>query len=334
MPLDLVVPDLLLPADAPAALRDLRLPWAERWLARADRERVAIRGVDAWLGRAFALTEPLPVAAVTLAGDGAAREGTWLRADPVHLRLAQDGVTLHDASVLDVTRGEATALVSELQSLFASDGLEFVAPVPERWYVRVPEGEAPRTTPLDEAIGRNVFGLLPKGAGRINWGSAITEAQMVLSTHAVNAARESAGHPAINSVWFWGAGTAPPAPVSAYALVHADHPFARGLGKISGTRTLPAADGFARIDAVRPDEWVLVVEDRLTRALRSGGEEAWAQAAQALDAAWFAHLGAAAERFEGVRLVLPTARDTVVATLGAQSKWRWFRARRPLAAHA
>jgi hypothetical protein len=334
MPLDLVVPDLLLPADAPRALRELRLPWAERALARADRERVAIRGLDAWLARAFAVAEPLPVAAVTLAGDDAPRAGTWLRADPVHLHVGQDAVALHDAAILGVTRDEAAALVAALQSLFGADGLEFLAPVPERWYVRVPEGEMPGTTPLDEAIGRNVFGLLPRGAGRINWGAAITEAQMVLSAHPVNAARAAAGRPAINSVWFWGGGATPANPVSSYALVHAGNAFARGLGKLSGTRTVPAGAGFAQIDAVRPDEWVLVVEERLTRALRSGGEDAWVRAAQTLDTEWFAGLGAAAERFEGVRLVLPSARDTLVATLTPRSRWRWWRARRPLATHA
>ena len=37
MPLDLLVPDLLPPPDAPAAMRDARLPALEKWLGRADR---------------------------------------------------------------------------------------------------------------------------------------------------------------------------------------------------------------------------------------------------------------------------------------------------------
>ena len=334
MPLDLVVPDLLLPPEAPAAMRELRLPWAERWLARADAQRVAIRGLDAWLARAFALAEPPPVAAITLAADDAPREGAWLRADPVHLHIGQDAVSLHDATVLGVTREEAAALVAALQAHFASDGLEFIAPAPDRWYVRIPEGEMPTTTPLEEAIGRNVFGLLPKGAGRINWAAAITEAQMVLAGHAVNAARERAGLPAINSVWFWGEGAAPARVESSYALLYTGNAFARGLGKLAGTRTLPPAAGFAQIDAVLATQWVLVVEDSLTRALRASGEDAWVQAAQLLDAGWFAGVGDAAQRFDGVRLVLPGPRDTLVATLTPHSKWRWLRTRKPLAAHA
>ena len=334
MPLDLVVPDLLLAAGAPGAMRELRLPWAERWIARADPQRVDIRGLEAWLARAFAIAEPAPAAAIALAGDDAARPGSWLRADPVHLRIGQDAVALHDASVLEVTRAEATDLVAALQAHFASDGLEFLAPVPDRWYVRVPEAELPRTTPLAQAVGRNVFGLLPRGSGRINWGAAITEAQMVMSTHAVNVAREEAGRPAINSVWFWGEGSVPSQVASPYALVHAADAFARGLARLAGVRAPGAAGGFDAVDAVGPAEGVLVVEDGLTRALRGGGEAAWADAARDLDDRWFAHLGSAAERFEGIRLVLPGPRDTLVATLGPQARWRWFRSRKPLTAHA
>ena len=38
--------------------------------------------------------------------------------------------------------------------------------------------------------------------------------------------------------------------------------------------------------------------------------------------------------FEAVRLVLPGARDTLVATLRPGSRWRFFRSRKPLAAYA
>jgi hypothetical protein len=328
VPLDLVVPDLL---TSPA--RDLRLPHAERWLARADSQRVDVRGIESWLARAFGVAEPVPVAAITLAGDIGAREGQWLRADPAHLRIGQDSVALHDASILEVTREEAAALLEALQANFASDGLEFAAPRPDRWYVRVPEGEMPRTTPLAEALGRNIFQLLPKGSGRINWGSAITETQMLMSAHPVNTTREEQGKAAINSVWFWGGGTLASQPVSTYSLVHAHEPLARGLGTLAGVRVLEPVD-FAHVDAVRASEWVLVVLDGLTAALHSGDPDAWAITARQLDEQWFAHLGAAAERFDGVRLVLPGARDTLVATISPTAKWRWLRSRKPLATYA
>jgi hypothetical protein len=334
MPLDLIVPDLLPSADSPEAMRALRLPWIERWLARAEPQRLAHRGLESWLARAFSLPDPPPVAAVTLAADDRPREGAWLRADPVHLRLATDAVTLHDASALEVTREEAAALVGALQDHFAGDGLEFVAPAPDRWYVRVPTGEVPRTKPLAEAIGRNVFGLLPRGEGKIKWPAAITEAQMVLGAHPVNQAREDAGKPAINSVWFWGEGVLGSPVRSSYALVYANDAFARGLGKLAGVATHPTPRGFPGVDAVRADEWVLVVDDRLTLALRAGGEPDWSAAARALEEAWFASLGDALDRFDGMRIVLPGPRDTLVATVSPNARWRWLRKRKPLAAHA
>ena len=133
MPLDLVVPDLLLPVDAPQALRSQRLPALESWLARGLVRRLPHRGLEAALAATFGLPAPAPIAALTLAADDAPRAGGWLRADPVHLRVGQDAVALYDAGILKVTRDEANALIAALQSLFADDGLEFVAAKSERW---------------------------------------------------------------------------------------------------------------------------------------------------------------------------------------------------------
>ncbi len=256
-----------------------------------------------------------------------------MRADPVHLRIDHDYLKLHDAAVLEVRRDEADALAGALQDHFRQDGLEFRAPSPHRWYVRAPAGGLPRTTPLEDALGRDVFGLLP-GNTAINWRSAITEAQMVMGAHEVNARREAEGKLAINSVWFWGEGVAPAPAARRHALVYAADVFARGLGLLSGADVRPPAKAIAELDLARPEDSVLVVFDGLTAALRRGDEAAWRGAATALDETWFAGLGEAIERFDHVRLVMPTGKDTRVASLSGASRWRWFRARKPLAAHA
>ena len=333
MPLDLVVPDLLPPEDAPAVMRELRLPWVERWVARADRRRLPFKGANAWLGHAFGISGALPVAAVTALADDLPN-ANWLRADPVHLRVSGDGLTLHDSSVLGIEAAEARSLVAALQAHFAADGITLHAPVPDRWYARLPAAETPRTTPLENAIGRDVYGLLPRGTGELNWPSAITEAQMVLSASDVNVLREAAGKPPVNSVWFWGEGALPASVESSYALVYAREPFAKGLARLAGVRSPELPARWDAIDAVRAEEWVLVVDDRLTQAVRAGDEAAWAAAANTLDEGWFSHLGEMAERFDGVRLVLPGPRDTLVADLPPNARWRWFRTRKPLAHHA
>jgi hypothetical protein len=333
VPLDLLVPDLLALGDDPSALSELRLPALERWLARADSVRRPERRAIGLLADAFSLPSPPPVAAITLAADGTQASGGCLRADPVHLQMRQDAVALHDSAVLGVTREEADALVAELQRHFGAEGLELLAPVPERWYVKVPSQELPTTVALDAALGRNIHGLLPLGHGRINWPSALTEAQMLLAGHEVNARREAHGLPEINSVWFWGEGALPARVARPYALVYADEPFARGLAVLSGARVAGLPRGPSALDAVAAGETALVVLDGLTAPLRRGDIAAWREAATRLDDAWFMELAAAIERFDAVRIILPARNDTLVANVTAGSRWRWLRRKKPLAAH-
>jgi len=334
MPLDLLVPDLLAPAEAPKGLRDLRLPALEKWLARADVERSAAVGPDAWLARRYGLVPPPPVAAIALAGEDAPRAGEWLRGDPVHLRIDGDSLVIHDASVLALGLEDARALVAALQAHFAQDGLRFHAVAADRWYVEVPQGEQPSTVPLDEARGRNAFGLLPSGGKRINWASAITEAQMVLSAHEVNQRREAAGEPAVNSVWFWGEGRTPGPLGRRYDEIHADAPFARGLGRLSAATVRRRPEGIGEVDLLPEPQSALVVLDPLTAPMHRVAIDEWRAAADAMDERWFRELGAAIERFGTVRIVLPRAGDTLVATLGPAARRRWLRRARPLATHA
>ena len=156
--------DILLPGLLPAASLKTRLPQLERWLARAELAREPSRSLEAWLGRRYGL-DPAPVAAVSLAVDEAPQPGQWLRADPVYARIERDTMVLHHGAVLAITPDEARALVASLRELFAGDGLEFHVPRPDRWYVRVPAGELPATTPLSQALGADVFGRLPRGTG-------------------------------------------------------------------------------------------------------------------------------------------------------------------------
>jgi len=333
MPLDLLVPDLLLAADAPAPFRAQRMPGLEKWLARADVRTEAGATATSWLGAAYGLGAPLPVAAISRAGEGAEADGAWMRADPVHLRIDHDYLKMHDASVLGVRREEADALLAALQEHFRADGLELHGAAPDRWYVKAIGGGLPRTTPLEDALGRDVFGLLPHNTA-INWRSAMTEAQMVMGAHEVNARREAQGELAINSVWFWGEGSLPARLPRPYSLVHAADPFARGLGARSGAEVRAVPVGIKDVDLVAPGDGALVVIGDLTPALRRGDAPAWQAAATALDGRWFSDLGAAIERFQRVRVILPSVKEIRVATLTPAAKWRWFRARKPLAAHA
>ena len=331
MPLDLLVPRLLPPANAPTEMTALRLPALERWLAAAELSQHPATGPYAWLAAEFGVAEPAPVASIALAAERGAAEGTWLRADPVHLRIDRDAVRLHSAAVLDIERAEADALVDTLQKHFGGDGLEFVAPSPERWYLRVPAGEAPATTPLPNILGRSVHEHLPRSSGAINWRTALTEAQMLIGAHEVNVRRESAGRPAINSVWFWGEGERPSKVSNRYDLVAAEDRFACGLAVLSGSRS--GGPG-AIPDDISRESRVLVMEEALAHALERSDIPAWHEAAEKFDAAWFAKMGDSLARFGAIRVILPRDRDTLVATLKRPSLFDRLRTPKALAAYA
>jgi len=328
MPLDLLVPDLLLPEDAPGRLREARLPHAEKWLARAAFAREPRSDALRWMAGTHGLPEPIPAAAISRIGEGNGAEGQWLRADPVHLRVDNDGLVLHDPAALSLTLDEAQALAGALSRQFAADGLAFEVLAPGRWYVRY-RGESPRTVALADAFGRNIFGLLPTGSRDLSWANLLTEAQMVLAGHAVNETRS----PPVNSVWFWGEGAAPPSLAHRYDVICAEDPFARGLARLSGARMEPTPPHLGALLA-NPGESVLAVVESLTAPLHRADAEAWLAAAGRLDADWFARLGEAIARFGTVRVVLPGERATHVATLTPSARWRWFRPRQRLAAHA
>jgi len=323
--LDLLIPDLL---RAPGALSAPPLPSLEKWLARAEIARVP-GGAIAWLGTAFGLAHPVPVAAIETGGEGA-----WLRADPVHLRVVREGVQLMPAAALGIAGDEAGALVEALNAHFREDGLVFVASAAGRWHVRVPADELPRTLAPEEARGREVALVFPEGSGSISWRRALTEAQMVLAVHGVNERRESAGKPAVNSVWFWGGGSLPAHAASPYRWIASTDAFVRGLGRLTATpaATLPAT--IADIPDFPQGGAMLVELAGLQAAIDSADAEAWRDEALRLEREWFARLGSVIARFGRVRLVLPAEGDTLVATLEGSARWRLLRGAKPLASYA
>jgi hypothetical protein len=334
MPLDLVVADLWPPTDAPAEMRTLRLPSLEKWLARADIRRVEARGAADWLAAAFGLRTPAPVAPIALAAESRVPDGAWLRADPVYLRIDRDMTAMHSAAQLAIGRDEADALVATLQAHFANDGLEFLAPSPERWYIHVPAGEIPETIPPGEARGRDAQRLLPVSRGSLNWAGLLTEAQMLLSSHDVNVRRENASRPPINSLWLWGGGELPASVACDYRRIYANEVFARGLGVLAQARVADVPRTLGELRDAPPNEWLLVVIDALSDLVQRGDAAGWADAARALERDWFDAIPQAVDRFGSVRVVLPGPKDTLIAGIGRAATRRWFRRRAPLSSYA
>lgn len=240
--LELYIPALFTqppPADEP-------LPAAlATWMARATPHKSECPSDEALLCAAFgmpmahAVAHDLPTGALALLGDGGdPADGFWLHADPVHMLARRTDLVLVDAAQFPLRADEADALVDTLNAHFAEDRLEFVAPAPTRWYLRLPGPIDLRTVALDAATGRSVDPLLPTGNDALAFNRRANEIQMLLHGHPVNAARAERSEPEINSVWCWGAGRLPERLRTACAW-WTDSPLARGLARHAGAVVRP-----------------------------------------------------------------------------------------------
>ncbi|MCS6785492.1 MAG: hypothetical protein NZ524_00445 [Thiobacillaceae bacterium] len=224
-----------LPSDWPR-----QAPALARLLARG-RQLAAEVSLTRLIARAFGLDDGDGLAAHSLKAEGLAAQGSaWLRADPVALHFVQDRlVFLHPADT-PLQPAEADALAATLRPYLAAEGLELFTPHPQRWYLRLPAAfTAPQAAPPDALAGRAVEAHLPRGMDAAGWRRRLTELQMLLHDHPVNRAREAAGLPVINSLWFWGGGRPRPPTSPGVTRVLANHPLACALAATSGIGCSP-----------------------------------------------------------------------------------------------
>ncbi len=219
--IEILVPELLDAVRQVGRARDDAALRIARRLALADRIAIADSGYEAAVLSLFGLRDvgqdTPALAGVTAAFDFDldAPPTDLLRADPVHLRADRSRVILFDAPIVGLDGDEADALLALLNESFMEDGITFKrGRSPLRWYVSVPNVAATSTRSPRALRGKAIEPFLDdvRRAGALN--RLMTEVQMLLHEAPVNAARENAGKPPINSVWFWGAG-APPARASA-----------------------------------------------------------------------------------------------------------------------
>ncbi|MEG2806307.1 phosphoglycerate mutase [Stenotrophomonas sp.] len=234
-------------------------------LGRAARSSVA-GGERAQLQRHFQL-QPAhwPVAALTRQLDvGDAGDGIWLRADPANVVPDMQGARMMGhGDTLRPDAEDVAQLLPALQPLFAGFGFVLDAPVPSRWYLRLPAGTTlPVFDAPEEVLGDDLFAHLPEGDAGRRWRALLTEAQVVLHTHAWNQQRVAAGKRAINSLWFWGGGELPQAVHTGHAQVRSREALLQALARAAGVQ----ADGDQQVDAL--------VDLRQLRSLEQLGNDA------------------------------------------------------------
>ncbi len=300
-----------------AAALELLLTRAQRAPADTDIETVLCRLFDVTLRP----DSDVPIAPVTYALDhGEPPPGYCLRADPVHAVADRDVLRMLDPRTLSIAPSEARDLVATLNSHFTQDGLHFIAPRPERWYLMLSADPLLRTHPLAHTIGASLHDYLPFGAHGKRWQGVLNEVQMLLHEHPVNNAREARGELPINSVWFWGGGHVPSLTQKKWAQVWSDDAVALGLAKLSHVPRTGAPDA-ARAwlnAAITPGDHLLVLPAVTREALVS------------MNAAWFAPLSEALKNRRLQRLTLHLLNGAAYS-IDASALKRWWLRRRPLA---
>ncbi len=318
-----VIPDLFLPPGlAEEVCAGLRTPALGKILARAQSAHLPAASIEDWLCAAFAV-ENQGVAPVTLQADGG-DPGTayWLRADPVHLILRHGELILRP---ITADAGEAAALCDSLNRHFEDEGLHFIAPQPQHWYLRLNTAPALSTHPLAQVAGRDIHGYLPHGADALQWHRLLNEIQMLLFAHPVNQAREARGDWLINSVWLWGGGHAPEKLLRPWDSVYTDNALGAALAKVAGARPAPLPADGARCLAATEGK-TLIIWDGLSQALQHGDLGAWRESLQQFERYAVPLLRAVRSgRIEKITLDVLQATGSRRFTLTRRTAWRLWR---------
>ena len=318
MQLILVLPGL--PELRAGIAASVRAPALAHLLAMAGAPTRESGGIAAALAARYGVTRQAdwPLAPIRLAALGVDPGAAfWLAADPVTLTVGRSDVRLAGV-VEDLSRTDADALVATLNAHFASDGLTFVAPRADAFFVRAATRTRLSTHPPGAALGRPLHQLLPEGADAGAWRRWQSEIEMLLHEHPVNVERERAGRSPANSVWFSCGGTMPQPPVPAVSIrTFAAAGIAAALAAHVGSpaRALPSHLGAAREDAGAAASMVVVLEPALDVATL---ERAWA--APARDAL-------AGGAFASVTLLADDMGDAVAWHARRPGFWRRFAGR-------
>ncbi|WP_407276281.1 hypothetical protein [Halothiobacillus sp. DCM-1] len=216
--LDCFIPGLNPPPDEEGAtwLRPEETPWLNRWLQRHPPSAVrndpaqdaqarllpgtVVRASAAWL--AECQSQP----ALATAPTATLPTGSSLAfLHPVHLQAGIDTAVVLGERFLALTPDERRAFETDLRAFLAEDALHLLTAPSGRWYLAIPPdsplGDA-ALPPLGEALNRSAQSFF-EGDERRALRRWLTELQMWLYSHPVNAERARRGQPEMNSLWLW-----------------------------------------------------------------------------------------------------------------------------------
>lgn len=278
MQLHLVFPGLLWPQKAlHDTAFDLELPALARLLGRASKRWQPQLSLEAWLCREFGiLAEEPPVAALRLLGEGGQPgRDYWLCADPAHLGVSQSRLSLKS---LAIDPGTMQQISASLSPHFRDPSAQYVAG--SHHYLRLATLPAIITTPPSAVIGRAIPSEHLRGPEARAWLRLGNEMQMLLHALPANREREDLALPAINTLWFWGAGSLPQRSPSPYQAIFGDHALLQGLAAWGG---IPYQENFPELAGLPRNGMNLLLINDLQGPAQELDAEAWRQALEKIE---------------------------------------------------
>ncbi len=268
----------------------------------------------------------LPVAALTRSIDaGKVELGSWLRADPVHLKADRDRVVMFGNRDLNVTMTEAVQLANEFNHFFCEDDIRLETPTPTRWYLRLPSPPRIKTTPLADVVGQDIHPLLPRGEEAIIWHKLLNESQMLFHSSETNQRRTANGQPTINSLWLWGGGPLPERKPVDWQGIWSSETLASALAEYFGiahTSTPVSAENL--LNHTKANEAHMVILEGATEAAQFQDIGAWRQFIEEFSSEWITPLLQAIKegRLNGCRIVSTEGENFTVTTKNLRRWWK------------
>jgi hypothetical protein len=293
---------------------------------------------ELWIARALGLADGVAPGLATSAMRGYGldpEDGTWFIVNPAHIQIASSHLMMGDTRQLGLGETDARALFDSARACCEEAGYTLLYGAPDTWFLRADEWDGIRTSSPDAAVGMNLTDWMPSGSPSRAFRKLQNEVQVSWYTHPVNAARESRGQAAINSIWPWAG--------ASIASEHAQRLIAKAGGKAV---TPPAVSTYAtpgwltaladqRLDSLddivgklaggKDEHGRLFACGTVAAAAIAADWHAWLQEMHALEAALFAPLLAALKqgRIRQLRLVL-SHRDGHLETTTTPMAQRMF----------
>ena len=202
-----------------------------RWLSKgrlayaAPREEMLLRVLSV-------IGQPAPqqgLAALRFWGQTGDRSAAWMTAaDPVHLEATMSSLRLHALRVNELPAADLHAFFDHLQCTYGSDyGFDFAC-MGSCGYLRGDQQISSAAVSPEFVDRCTVDEFMPDSDATGIYHRLLGELQMALHEHQVNKNREAAGARSVNSLWFWGGGTAPEKEVRLIPPLFTNDPLFKG----------------------------------------------------------------------------------------------------------